>query len=187
MDIRSWSPDGRVLIGDIIDARTRTDLWLFSASGQQAPKPFLQTVFDERDAVISPDGRRVAFTSDEGGAPAIYVTTFPVPGRRVRISPQEGELAWWGGGGKELFFQAGTTIMSVPIAPADEASNAIAFRTATPRALFALPPGTGFWMPSDDGQRFLVNVPVTNGTPAPIQVVLNWDAPGRGELDRRPR
>jgi Tol biopolymer transport system component len=187
VDIRSWSPDGRVAIGDITDARTRTDLWLFSTSGPQPPTPFLQTVFDERSAMISPDGRWVAFTSDEGGVPAIYVTTFPVPGPRVRISPEGGDFAWWRGDEKELFFQTGLTIMSARIMTAAGAANAMAFRTATPRALFTLPSGTGFWMPSDDGQRFLVSVPVTNARPGPIQVVLNWDAPGRGEINRRPR
>jgi Tol biopolymer transport system component len=178
VDITSWTPDGRWLIGDITNVNTHTDLWLFSASGG-APTPFIKTPFDERDAHISPNGHWVAFTSDEGGTPEIYVTTFPEPGRRVRVSTQGGNAVRWRDDGKELFFQTKGHLMAAsvatPAAPTDT-TRAIGLKVGLPRELFTLPAGTRYWTPVKGGQRFLVSVLVTKPVPAPIQVVLNWSA-----------
>jgi Tol biopolymer transport system component len=179
VDITSWAPDGRLLIGDITNVKTQTDLWLFSASGEKAPAPFIQTPFDERDAHISPDSRWVAFTSDEGGTPEIYVTTFPQPGRRVRVSTQGGNAARWRDDGKELFFQTKGKLVAASIATTATATGTtgtIGLQAGLPRELFTLPAGTRYWTPVKGGQRFLVSVVVTKPVPAPIQVVLNWSA-----------
>jgi Tol biopolymer transport system component len=177
VDITSWAPNGRLLIGDITNVKTQTDLWLFSASGEQAPTPFIQTPFDERDAHISPDGGWVAFTSDEGGTPEIYVTTFPESGRRVRVSTQGGNAARWRDDGKELFFQTKGKLVAASVATAAAATGTIGLQAGLPRELFMLPADTRFWIPAKGGQRFLVSVLVTKPVPAPIQVVLNWSAP----------
>jgi dipeptidyl aminopeptidase/acylaminoacyl peptidase len=174
VDITSWAPDGRLLIGDITNVKTQTDLWLFSASGEEAPAPFIQTSFDERDAHISPDGRWVAFTSDEGGTPEIYVTTFPDPGRRVRVSTQGGDAARWRDDGKELFFQTKGKLVVASVATAAAATGTIGLQAGLPRELFTLPADTRFWIPAKGGERFLVSVLVMKPVPAPIQVVLNW-------------
>jgi hypothetical protein len=80
------------------------------------PKPFIQTQFREQDASISPDGRCVAFTSDESGWNEIYVTSFPEPGRRVRVSADSGVSAQWRDDGTELFFESrgGSRARSAP-------------------------------------------------------------------------
>ena len=171
--LTSWSLDGQWVIGQIVDVKTQADLWLFATSGDKAPEVFLQTPFDERDAVISPDGRTVAFTSDESGTKEVYVTSFPKPGRRVRVSTAGGESPRWNGDGKELFFQTGKKIVAVGISAAATASVP---GIGVPRELFAFPEGASYWIATRDGQRFLVDIEVTKATSPPVQVVVNWRA-----------
>jgi serine/threonine protein kinase len=173
--VTSWSPDGRLLIGHFRGDRgmgSFDDLWLFSASGEERPLVFLETPFHKRDATVSPDGRWVAFASDEGGTSEIYVTTFPTTGRRtLRVSSGGGEVPRWRDDGKELFFQANDSIMAASAA----STAAGSLKIGIPRELFTLPADAGFWIPAPR-RRFLVSVPVTKAIPAPIQVVINWNS-----------
>jgi Tol biopolymer transport system component len=169
--IEDWTPDGKWVIGEFLDVKTGWDLWLFATSGDKAPEVFLQTPFGERCAVISPDGRSVAFTSDESGTNEVYVTSFPRPGRRVRVSTAGGESPRWNGDGTELFLQAGKKIMAVGVTPAVAGSVP---GIGLPRELFTLPEGAGYWIAARDGQRFLVDIEVTKAVPPPVQVVVNW-------------
>jgi Tol biopolymer transport system component len=178
----SWAPDGHTLIGDFANVKTSSDLWLFSASGDKAPAALLQTPFGERDGYISPNGRWLAFTSDESGANEIYVTTFPEPGRRVRVSTDGGRSSRWRDDGTELFFQTKGKVMVVRItATANAASGVTGLQVGVPRELFALPDPGSFWVPAKGGQRFLVGVQVTKAAPAPIQVVLNWSEAAKNQ------
>ena len=180
--ITTWAPDGRSLIGEIADEKTGADLWLFSSTGDKAPAPLLRTAYRERDARISPDGRWVSFTSNESGVDEIYVTSFPTPGRRVRVSTDGGGSAKWRDDGRELFFETKGSIMAASVTPGAAAaggSGATEFQPGVPRALFALPADGNFWIPANGGQRFLVGVQVAKAVPAPITVVLNWSAQGR--------
>ena len=86
----SWSPDGRFLAYTTMDVKTKTDIWMLPLSGDRKPVAFLRTPFDEVDGQISPDGKWMAFTSDESGKNEIYVTSFPTPGRKVPISTDGG-------------------------------------------------------------------------------------------------
>ena len=180
--ITSWAPDGRTLIGDFFDVKTGRDLWLFSASAERSPAPFIQTQFSEADGHISPDSRWIAFTSDESGANEIYVTTFPQPGRRLRVSTDGGRSSRWRDDGTELFFETKGKVMAASITTtATGASGAIGLQVGVPRDLFALPDQGAFWIPAKGGQRFLVGVEVTKAAPAPIQVVLNWSGPAKNQ------
>jgi Tol biopolymer transport system component len=180
--ITTWAPDGRTLIGQIADTKTQDDLWLFSSSGDRPPAPFIQTPFRERMARISPDGRWVAFTSNESGVDEIYVTTFPAPGRRVRVSTDGGTLPRWRDDGAELFFETKNQVVAVGVktlAVPDGAAGGIGFHPEVPRPLFTLPEDHNSWIPSNDGRRFLVGVPVEKAVPAPITVMLNWSTQGK--------
>jgi Tol biopolymer transport system component len=180
--ITTWAPDGRALLGETIDVRTLSDIWLFAASGDKAPTPFLQTPSREREARISPDGRWVAFTSNESGADEIYVTTFPVPGRSLQVSTGGGTAARWRDDGTELFFESNRKVMAAslrPAAPQPGATGAIGLQAELPRPLFSLPEDTNSWTPAKDGARFLVAVQVTKAVPSPVTVVLNWTAQGK--------
>ena len=172
----TWTADGRALIGHVIDAKTRSDLWSFSVSGDKPPTPFMKTPFSEGEAQVSPDNEWIAFTSDESGANEIYITSFPQPGRRIRVSADGGARARWRDDGTELFFQSKDKIMAASIAITGTARDK-SVQVGVPRELFALPDQGSFWSPAKGGQRFLVAVQATKAVPAPIHVVLNWSEP----------
>jgi DNA-binding winged helix-turn-helix (wHTH) protein/Tol biopolymer transport system component len=167
-DPSSWTPDGKAVIFTMIDPQTRRDLWLMPVSGDRKPQPLLQTKANEQGGKVSPDGKWLAYNSDESGSNEIYVTQFPQPARAWRISTHGGANPFWRGDGKELFFLSGNKLMAVSV------SGGAEFQFGTPQPLFDL---EGIWYePSQDGQRFLTFA-VTERAPAPpIHVVLNWAA-----------
>ena len=84
----------------------QTDLQLLSLDVAQTITPYLQTPFAENRGRFSPDGRWVAYTSDESGRNDVYIQSFPVGGPKRRISSQGGDFARWRQDGKELFYTA---------------------------------------------------------------------------------
>lgn len=93
----------------------QSDLWVLPLFGDRKPFPFLQRNFDERQAQISPDGRWIAYSSNESGRAEVYVQSFPKPGSKVEISTSGGSEPRWRRDGKELFFLAGTKLMAVEV------------------------------------------------------------------------
>jgi Tol biopolymer transport system component len=115
-----WSPDGRFLMyaEDVNDpsSTTRTDLQLLSLDGSKNIVPYVRTQFAETRGRFSPDGKWVAYTSDESGPNEVYVQSFPVGGSKVRISSRGGDFARWRQDGRELFYIApDSTLIVVPI------------------------------------------------------------------------
>jgi dipeptidyl aminopeptidase/acylaminoacyl peptidase len=98
-----WSPDGRKLLFRQIGATTGQDVWVYSAD-DRASMPILQTTANELSAAFSPDGRWVAYVSDESGRVEVYVPPFPGPGPRTQVSVDGGTAPVWSRGGGELFF-----------------------------------------------------------------------------------
>ena len=177
--ITSWAADGRTLVGHVLEAGTRWDLWLFSASGEAPPTPLLKSRFSEQDGRISPDNRWIAFTSNETGVAEIYVTTFPKLGRPVRVSTDGGIGPRWRDDGTELFFESQRKVMAASITAPGGTARDGGPTVGVPRELFALPENSNDWIPAKGGQRFLINMQETKGVPAPIQVVLNWSQPAQ--------
>jgi Tol biopolymer transport system component len=167
------SPDGRSLL-----MWNSNHLFLLSTAGDEKLEPFLQTPFNTIAARIAPSGGHVALTSNESGATEVYVTTFPKAGRLVRVSTAGGLAPRWRGDGAELYFQSGRSVMAVSVTP-DPAEPA-GVRLGQPTKLLDLPPNIGVWLPTKDGQRFLVTVQVSDFVPAPMTVMLNW-AKGLGK------
>ncbi len=174
-----WSPDGRTIVYESLDDKTRNDLWLLSPDGHKSP--FLQSPSNETGGRISPDSKWMAYASDESGRDEIYVTSYPERHGATRISTDGGAQAEWRRDGKELFYRApDRKLMAVPV------KSAANFAAGTPHALFELQPEPPAWIqsgvdqrvyaPSADGQRFLIAVPVGQESFAPITVVLNWTA-----------
>ena len=173
----SVTPDGTAVLGDLLEPATGDDLWLFPATVNAKPELFLQTPFNESTPRISPDGKWVAFTSDESGTDEIYVTTFPKAGRRHRVSADVGTSARWSADGKEILYRSRLRVMSATFAATGDAPA-----IGTPRELFTLPEGTGGeWVVADNGQRFLFKLRVTARQSAPMTVILNWPAMARGK------
>jgi Tol biopolymer transport system component len=173
----AWSPDGKYLVFSQNDEATGWDLWLFPLEGDRKPVPYLCTPFDEITASISPDGRWLAYDSDETGSPEIYVRSFPEPGEKFRVSTSGGSAAVWSKDGRELLISSGSLFnpSGGPILSVDVETSP-AFRAGTPRALFTPRQDLGGLTVSSDLQRFLAAAPVEGATPASITVMLNWQA-----------
>ena len=107
------SPDGAILVLSDDHPDTGRDLWMLPLEGDRKPEPFLQTPFDERRARFSPDGRWLAYDSDESGRPEVYVRPFPGPGGKVQISTEGGIHSVWARDGKTIFFLNGERLMAV--------------------------------------------------------------------------
>src|SRR5262249_37348163 len=102
-----WSPDNRFLLYFEFHPRTRYDLWMLPLTGDRKPVPFLQTEFNELLGAISPNGKWIAYMSDESGRFEIYVQAFPQTGAKQRISQSGGMHPIWRSDGKELFYRRG--------------------------------------------------------------------------------
>lgn len=174
-----WSADGKFLLYVSNAPDTGYDLWTLSLGSEQAhPKPFVRTPFEERDGQFSPDGRWIAYQSNESGRLEVYVQPFPGPGGRWQVSTEGGAQVRWRGDGKELYYLAlDGRLMAVPVGvisgPAIEASP--------PVSLFTPRLGRGVqtsnrqqYIVSADGQEFLMNALVDDATRAPMRVILNW-------------
>jgi len=171
----SWSPDGSTLA--FYDVGGGYDM--FTVKPGETPVRLLETPFVERAPTFSPDGRWLAYSSDETGQTEIYVMPYPGPGGRIAISTAGGRSPRWSGDGRELFFRNGTQMMVVDVEPGPIPG------VGTPRLLFdgdfvpeAADQGAHNYDVSSDGQRFLMLAPVANeesdeARPR-IVVVQNW-------------
>ena len=156
---------------------TGNDVWVLPLSGDRTPIPVAQTPATEARARFSPDGRWVAYESNESGRNEIYVQTFPDPVRRTQVSTAGGATPLWRRDGAELYFRSPDDhLMAARIA-----SKGADIDIGTPSVLFQLRPGPGreattsWYAAAADGQRFLVNTFVEG---APITVLQNW-RPGK--------
>jgi len=179
------SPDGRFLLYNSLDPKTKGDLWILPLQGDRKPFPFLRTTFNEDDGRFSPDGHWVAFTSDESGSTEVYVRPFSPDsgatdasgaGAKWQISYGGGEAPRWSKDGKELYYLTSDwKVMAVAILASPS------FQAGTPKLLFQAPQQQSNW-PIDgytiDGKRFLFFTAVESGgqAQAPFNVVLNWQA-----------
>jgi Tol biopolymer transport system component len=170
----SFSADGRFLLYQVATGSSaRRDIWIFSLVDRKA-SPLLATESDEADAIFSPDGRWIAFQSDESGRYEIYVRSFPVSSGRWQVSTEGGLHPFWRADQKEILYQSPNgKLMSVDVSASGE------FESATPRVLFQMrpknAPNRNFDV-SPDGQRILVNTPagdVGEQSP-PVILVQNW-------------
>lgn len=173
-----WSPDGRFIVYTGANPKSKTDLWLLSVADRK-PIPYLQTPFNELHGQVSPDGRWLAYTSDESGAWEVYVQSFPVPGHRRSISTNGGAQPRWRKDGHELFFLAADRrLMKVKIEQQLDAQGGL--EVSEPEALFQthirgpLVPSWIEYTVTADGQRFLICE--TEPTDPSMTVLLNWTA-----------
>jgi eukaryotic-like serine/threonine-protein kinase len=169
----SFSPDGRLVANVQGNPDTGLDLWVQPVSGNKTLQPFLQTRFTEAGPKFSPDGRWIAYGSDETGQSEIFVRPYPGPGKKWRISTEGGVHAIWSRDGKELFYRNGQKWMSVTVNLKPE------FTAEKPRLLFEGPyalVGSQSYDVTPDGQRFLVLEPVEKQLEpvTHLNVVLNW-------------
>jgi serine/threonine protein kinase/dipeptidyl aminopeptidase/acylaminoacyl peptidase len=182
----SFSPDGQLLSFSEINPTSGYDIWVLrlgdpsaaaAGSGQvlstgsgQARKAqlFLRTPFNETMARFSPDGRWLAYQSDESGGYEVSVQPYPGRGGKWRISAGGGTYPQWNPNGRELFYRNGDKMMAVDV------TTSPSFSSGTPKMLFE-GQDLSNWDVSPDGQRFLMIKPVEQQQAATqINVVLNW-------------
>jgi eukaryotic-like serine/threonine-protein kinase len=174
-----WSSDGRSLLFVSNNPEKGYDLWGLSVDDPQArPVPVVSTPFDERDGQFSPDGKWIAYQSNESGRLEVYAQPFPGTGGRWQISTGGGAQVRWRGDGNELFYLSlDGRLLAVPLrygaGPAIEAG--------APTTLFTPRLGRGVqtsnrqqYIVSADGQRFLMNATIEDATRTPVTMVLNW-------------
>ena len=153
------------------DPATGRDLWVRRLRGDQTPQPFLRTRFAEVGPKFSPDGRYIAYVSDESGQYEVYVRPYPQRAAKWQISTNGGEEEIWSRDGREMFYRNGNKWMVVDVSLTPE------FKAGTPRVLFEGPyvnVGGLSYDVTSDGQRFLVLEPAPQDPVTHLNVVLNW-------------
>jgi serine/threonine-protein kinase len=170
--VRSWSPDGKWLFFEEFVSPNNSDIWALPLRQPRTPRLLAHSRFSESAPKISPNGRWLAYASNESGRSEIYIQPFPGPGRRVQVSTLGGREPVWARSGGELFFQRETKVVSVRVGggaePEAEGERVICEIGPEPDA-------TWLFDISTDGRRFIVaNPPVPKDRPTEIQVVVNW-------------
>jgi dipeptidyl aminopeptidase/acylaminoacyl peptidase len=173
--LSDWSSDGKTLA--YIRSAGNPNVWLLPVEGGRKPTPFLQSKFFEFNGQFSPDGRWIAYTSNESGQNQVYVQPFPPNGAKWQVSVAGGDRARWRRDGKELFYiAADQRLMAVAIKIGSTFEAAIPQSLFPTSVTFTLNNFQFFYTPAPDGQRFLLRVPTGTTTPSPVTVVLNWRA-----------
>lgn len=158
----TWSADGETLLFG-----HEGDIWALSGSGE--PSPVIDSPANENRHQLSPDGRYLAYTSDESGERDVYVTSFPETAQRWTISTDGGDQPVWSRDGRELFYRVDDKMMAVDVSTTPE------LRASTPRELFR---GSYYWGfniqydVSPEGDRFVM---IEGENTAEIHVTLHFD------------
>jgi Tol biopolymer transport system component len=171
-----WSRDGRYILFGVIAPGTKSDVWAISMADRKAA-PILDTIYSEAFAALSPDGKWLAFQSDQSGRTEVYVQPFEgaTAGTKKRwlASSGGGGLPRWRGDGAEIFYMtSGGRMMAVGV---HQTGGELQFEP--PHMLFQTRPMPQDWNlydVSSDGQRFLLRLPLEWSSAAPITVVTNW-------------
>ena len=154
----SWSPDGRFLIYYSLGQPIRLKLLSIDGAPDRQPTLLVDPKFTSVTGRFSPDGRWIAYSSNESGTNEVSVRPFDVAtgtaGNPVIVTSGGGRTPLWRGDGKELFYMTADGT-----ATAVEVKAGVSFHAGDPKALFKTPSGLLFWDVSPDGKRFLIPVP----------------------------
>jgi Tol biopolymer transport system component len=159
--------DGRMLVY-LQNLATTVGIRLLPLDGGK-PIAWPPSRFSQTNPRFSPDGRWIAYESDETGEPEVYVALAGSGGEKRRVSPGGGRLPRWRRDGKELFYVApGGSVMAVAVAPGPR------FEAGAPAALFRAESEIADWDAAGDGSRFLVSTPAEKFRGSPLRVIAGW-------------
>jgi Tol biopolymer transport system component len=169
-----WSRDGRLFVYSAYDPKTSWDIWVMPLTGGP-PFAFAATTAEERDGRLSPDGRWMAYTFQQGGAIDVYVQPFPATGGKWQVSHGGGRQPAWRADGQELFYMT----LDSKLVAVEVGSTQSGFAVGPPRVVVETHvagwertnQGTPFAV-TPDGQRFLINT--ASDTVRPVTLILNW-------------
>ena len=177
--VSDWSRDDKYIFYERTDPETKKDLWYLEHSkdgGGWEPRAFLEESGDQEAAKLSPDGRYLAYASDESGQVEVYVQPFPNGGHKVTVSNNGGHQARWSPDGKELFYVEDEKLMVVGVSTEGE------FSATPPAMLFEHPvlrraANYPRYDVGPEGLKFLLGLPVRDESDRrKIHVVQNWFA-----------
>jgi Tol biopolymer transport system component len=166
--VTSWSPNGRYLFLMVQNNATRQDVYYIDLDGDKKLTPFIQSPANDMSPALSPNGKWLAYTSDESGRPEVYVTAFPGPGGKWQVSNGGGGSASWSADGKQLYYTIGDKLMLVAI------QNADTFEFGAPSALPIHVNEFAALGPAAPGERFPALKALSGGQSHPQEVILNW-------------
>ena len=175
-----WSRDGKYLLYRERAPKTDQDVWALPLEGDRKPIPIAQTPFVENTGQISPDGKWVAYSSNESGRGEVYVRASPwaegAAGGRWQVSNDGGAEPKWSADGRRIFYETGDG----KIIAATVRTGSAGFQTDTPRELFKAGHDAGQLHSFDvtgDGQKFVLLMPAGGAQGgAPLTVIANWQA-----------
>jgi serine/threonine protein kinase/Tol biopolymer transport system component len=164
------SRDGQFLVYSDAERYPNWDIWLLPLQGERRPSPWAHTRFIEASPRFSPDGRWIAYQSDESGTPEIYVALTQGGGGKRRISPAGGRDPRWRADGRELYYVGpGDFLTAVPMTPGAR------LEAGKPVPLFRVE-GIRNYDVTGDGTRFLVCTPSDPDRNSRVRVIVNWPA-----------
>lgn len=166
VQVWDWSRDGRSLLIGRRSDDNGDDLWIQPPVEGAAAQPYVTAPFDQAYGVFSPDGRSIAYASNESGQFDIYLDGFPKAGARMRITTAGGTEPRWSADGRELFFRRGSEIHAVALD---------GFEVRSTRRLFDAGAAIRAYDVSRDG-KFLLNLPANNHAPSAATIVSHWSA-----------
>jgi dipeptidyl aminopeptidase/acylaminoacyl peptidase len=172
VDCGSVAPDGKTMAITMVDPEKGSDIWLLPLDGKREPKLFIQTPFEESWPRFSPDGRWLAYASNESGRYEVYITGMNGEGR-WQVSNGGGDLPEWSPLGNEIVFTAKDKLCAASIASGQKLA------IGKPVELFDI--GGGLAVPAVDGKGFIVSHSAVDDSPHGVGVVVNW----MDELKRR--
>ena len=164
VQVWDWSRDGRALLIGRKNGSTGDDLWIQPPVEGAAAQPYVTAPFDQAYGAFAPDGRSIAYASNESGQFDIYVDTYPQPGTRLRVTTSGGTEPRWSTDGRELFFRRGSALHAVRFRDREIESITPLFDLGNPIRSYDV---------SRDG-RFLVNLPAASQPAAPPTMISNW-------------
>jgi len=168
-----FTSDGRTLVFQRQHPQTRRDIWILPLDADGTPRPYLRTPFDERAGAVSPDGRWLAYTSDESGLDEVYVRAFPTPGAAVRISQRGGQEPRWSRSGRELFYRSDAGMVAATVVAASPITVSKRDVLFDDKPYVKISGGVGYDV-HPNGRRFVM---IRRGSQSnEIIMVLNWFA-----------
>jgi len=174
MVLTDWSPDGRHVIFSVPSQVSGNDLWLLPLGEIRKTAKVIESPGEQMHGNFSPDGRLVAYTSNESGRFEVYVETVPRSDRKWPVSTSGGYEPRWRADGREIYYLSEDRklmAVSVGAGPSFGIPQPL-FQTRVPEGVFV---NRAHYVPSRDGRKFLVNT-ATDAPLSPITVVINWTA-----------
>jgi Tol biopolymer transport system component len=175
---RQWSAGTEYIVTIVNDPATLWDIWLLPVSGERKPQPYLASRYTEWMPAISPDGKWIAYASNESGSSEVYINSFPRAGTPQRISLSGGTHPLWRRDGRELFFISADRQLAAASLSVQGSDIAVLER----RPLFSMSSVDLSWNERAqyavlaNGEQFLLNVIAGEQPHRNVTVVLNWPA-----------